>query len=116
MSNEDTTPRPAQVVELSSRNPHITGHAVCCCCGHDWVAVYPLSAKQLECPKCNDFTQIKVFMGEITGIARFSGRSSDDEFERALRAGTSIGKALSKAAADDAAGVLDGEVKLKVVK
>jgi hypothetical protein len=33
--------------------PHAHGPAACDDCGHRWVAVWPLGAEALECPKCH---------------------------------------------------------------
>lgn len=80
------------LTEISSRRPHVTGHAVCCCCGHDWVAVYPATATRLECPECQDFTRIKVFVGDNVKVLMLDGKTSDDSFEAALRIGILLGK------------------------
>ena len=32
--------------------PHLSGTATCLACSHEWVAVAPLSAFELECPEC----------------------------------------------------------------
>jgi Zn finger protein HypA/HybF involved in hydrogenase expression len=40
VSNEDVT-------------QHAHGPAQCDDCGHKWVAVWPLGAEALECPKCH---------------------------------------------------------------
>jgi hypothetical protein len=33
--------------------PHARGAASCDDCGHEWMAVWPLGAEALECPKCH---------------------------------------------------------------
>lgn len=40
------------VIELSSRQPHLSGDAVCIGCKHTWVAVAPVGTYELECPEC----------------------------------------------------------------
>jgi hypothetical protein len=32
--------------------PHGAGHAFCIACRHEWVAVAPVGAVDLECPQC----------------------------------------------------------------
>jgi len=36
-----------------------TAPAQCLSCGHKWVAVYPLGADDLECPKCNSTDTVR---------------------------------------------------------
>ncbi len=44
------------LVDLDEHRPHAVGHAKCCTCGHEWVAVVPAErpedAPDLECPQC----------------------------------------------------------------
>lgn len=35
------------------QQPHTYGPAICEDCGHRWMAVWPLGAEALECPKCH---------------------------------------------------------------
>lgn len=37
------------------KDPHASGEAICMTCGHEWVAVAPITggAHQLECPECH---------------------------------------------------------------
>lgn len=46
----------ADVVDLDSRRPHISGYARCMACHHEWVAVAPIledgSPPLMECPQC----------------------------------------------------------------
>lgn len=34
------------------REPHLSGLARCVACRHEWVAVAPVGAHELECPEC----------------------------------------------------------------
>lgn len=36
----------------ASKQPHMSGEAVCLVCKHKWVAVAPTGTHQLECPSC----------------------------------------------------------------
>lgn len=36
----------------AQKEEHLSGEAICSCCGYEWVAVAPVGVKQLECPQC----------------------------------------------------------------
>lgn len=58
------------VTELSDYRPHNSGMAKCLGCGHEWMAVAPVSHRtNLECPSCS------LFRGEFMGNCA----PSDDE-------------------------------------
>lgn len=40
------------VIDIRSRQPHMTGHAVCLNCQHAWQAVSEIGCTQMECPDC----------------------------------------------------------------
>ena len=40
------------VVDLSSRKPHLAGQVTCTHCGDIWQAVAPVGTIELECPSC----------------------------------------------------------------
>jgi hypothetical protein len=42
-----------KVIDLRSRQPHMSGRAVCLACKHEWVAVAEIGTICLECPKCS---------------------------------------------------------------
>lgn len=37
---------------MEEYRPHLTGEAVCSCCGHIWVAMAAVGTWQLQCPRC----------------------------------------------------------------
>lgn len=41
-----------KVVDIRSRQPYLTGKAVCLHCRYTWVAVAEIGTINLECPKC----------------------------------------------------------------
>lgn len=47
----------SNVVDISTVKPHWSGEAICTSCGHEWVAVVPMSADSecIECPSCSKF-------------------------------------------------------------
>lgn len=55
----------------------------CDWCGHEWVAVSPTSAANLECPNCGELTAVK--------------RTWDDVFRSHVRRGADHGYAAHKA-------------------
>lgn len=46
----------AEVVNLDDYRPHEASYVACMACGKDWVAVFPLTTKRLECPECGSMT------------------------------------------------------------
>ena len=44
------------VVYLDELRQHDASYVACMACGKDWVAVFPLTAKRLECPECGSMT------------------------------------------------------------
>lgn len=42
-----------KVIDLLSRQPHMTGTARCLHCKHEWTAVAPLGSMTMECPECS---------------------------------------------------------------
>ena len=42
-----------KVIDIDTARPHRTTHVECHICAHTWVAVYPETAKGLECPGCH---------------------------------------------------------------
>lgn len=42
----------AEVIDIQSRQPHISGPAVCLQCKHKWIAVAPSGTNILDCPEC----------------------------------------------------------------
>ena len=49
MTNNIVTMRPSRGLKMT---PHHEGEAVCLACGHEWVAVAPVSVFELECGEC----------------------------------------------------------------
>lgn len=41
-----------KVIDLSERQPHMQGLAVCLACKHEWQGVSPIGVCDLECPEC----------------------------------------------------------------
>lgn len=45
-----------KVVDLAKareeRRPHVSGHAHCMSCRHEWEGVWPAGNVELECPEC----------------------------------------------------------------
>lgn len=41
-----------EVVDFTTRNPHLQGAARCLACKHEWQAVAPVGATDLKCPSC----------------------------------------------------------------
>lgn len=41
------------VVNDGAAGPWAVDHAVCLVCTYKWIAVYPLSCTEIECPSCN---------------------------------------------------------------
>lgn len=39
--------------------PWCTGNAECLTCGHEWLAVWPLGANDLECPNCGESDTVR---------------------------------------------------------
>lgn len=49
-------------LRTANDEPHLSGKAVCLCCGHRWVAVCPVgAARGFECPACH------LMRGELAG-------------------------------------------------
>ena len=53
----DEASRPIYMAEVTMPDPDEIGpwcDGTSCClnCGHEWIAVWPLGAESLECPKC----------------------------------------------------------------
>ena len=46
-----------KIIDLDSRRPHVTAHVGCKACKREWQAVYPVGARELECPGC--FKKVK---------------------------------------------------------
>lgn len=65
------------VTNLDEMRPHVAGRAFCLECGCEWMAVYPEAAKELECPRCKRYTEIKVYPGDIEPLDHFGGRGPD---------------------------------------
>lgn len=42
----------SDVITLDDHRPHEAGPVICARCQHSWVAVRPIGATGLECPKC----------------------------------------------------------------
>ena len=42
----------AEVIDILSNQPHITGEATCLICKNEWIAVAPAGTVWLECPDC----------------------------------------------------------------
>lgn len=42
----------SNVISLDDFRPHLSGPAICSGCHHEWQAVAPVGAWELECPKC----------------------------------------------------------------
>lgn len=40
------------VIDIRSRQPHMTGQAICLHCKKEWQAVAEVGVTQLECPEC----------------------------------------------------------------
>lgn len=38
----------------------VTAHVECLICTHRWVAVYPLGLTRLQCPNCNNFSEVEI--------------------------------------------------------
>lgn len=45
----------AEVIDITSKLPHLSGNALCLTCGHKWVAVAPIGTTEFECPECGTF-------------------------------------------------------------
>jgi len=43
------------VSNILDNKPHISGNAVCLCCGSKWVAVAEIGSVELECPECHTY-------------------------------------------------------------
>ena len=52
-----------EVVDFSDHH-HLAGQAICLQCRHEWAAIAPLGAEELECPKC------KMMKGVFANIIR----------------------------------------------
>lgn len=44
---------------LMNAEPMQKGAVECDVCGHDWIAMYPIDAQELECPKCHQMAKIE---------------------------------------------------------
>lgn len=49
------------VVDIHSRRPHCTGRVKCLSCKHEWEAVAPTGAIDMECPECGCFRGVWIF-------------------------------------------------------
>lgn len=43
------------VHNIESATPHHSARIMCGNCKHEWVAVYPTTAKSIQCPECQSF-------------------------------------------------------------
>lgn len=41
-----------EVAELDAYRPHLSGHAICVGCAHEFIAVAPVGVTWFECRKC----------------------------------------------------------------
>lgn len=54
---------------MTDAGPWLHGRAECGACGHQWVAVWPLGADLLECPKCgSDSTDREQLAAAAQGV------------------------------------------------
>lgn len=42
----------SKVIDILSKQPHLSGKAQCLKCKHEWIAVAPTGCVALECPEC----------------------------------------------------------------
>lgn len=40
------------IIDLSKKEPHLSGKAICRGCGHEFVAVVPVGTVDFDCPEC----------------------------------------------------------------
>ena len=40
------------ITNIQEKMPHLAGEAKCLACKHEWAAVAPIGATELDCPKC----------------------------------------------------------------
>jgi hypothetical protein len=52
------------IIDIASRRPHLAGDAKCLKCKHEWQAISPVGATDLECPECKLYKG--VFMGNCS--------------------------------------------------
>jgi len=50
----------ADVIDLSSRRPHVSKYVACMDCGHDWATAAPVGAAAFECPSCGSMCGVVV--------------------------------------------------------
>ncbi len=61
------------VVDIDTARPHCQTLVECQACGHQWRAVYPDTAKSLECPNC--YTSVNEFGTPVyVGCCRVCGK------------------------------------------
>jgi len=60
-----------QIIQLDDHRPHTAQYVACMKCAHDWVAVYPAGATNLECSKCGEMSGEPVNYKDINWFRRF---------------------------------------------
>lgn len=41
-----------EMIDIASKQPHLTGKATCMGCKHTWTAVAPVGVQNMECSEC----------------------------------------------------------------
>ena len=59
------------IVNLDDHRPHDASYVACMACGKDWVAVFPISVKRLQCPKCAAMAGEPVQIHNSEWVSRF---------------------------------------------
>lgn len=61
----------AKLVQLDEYRPHDEAYVACMKCARDWVAVFPLGVKKLECPSCHELEGEPVQIHNLEWFKRF---------------------------------------------
>ncbi len=70
------------VINLDDHRPHDAQYVACMDCAADWVAVFPINAPALECPKCGAMAGEVVQPQSLDWFKRFMAGS--DQSRRTL--------------------------------
>lgn len=64
------------ITNLDDHRPHAAQYVACMACAHDWVAVFPINAAPLECPRCGAMDGDAVRTDDVDWFKRFMAGGS----------------------------------------
>jgi hypothetical protein len=75
-----------KIINLDDHRPHEAQYVVCMKCAHDWVAVFPHAAKNLECSECGEMSGEVVNYKDFGWFNNFMGRAKNkkDQMKRTM--------------------------------